>query len=63
MRHVTYVSYFRENMIANARIKKLEQELDWFARGKFIEEGTSGQEMAGRIVRRARGAIQYLKGT
>jgi hypothetical protein len=59
-RHVTHISFARENMIAKARIQKLQQELEWFARGKFIGDGQSGQEMAWLIIRRARGAIKYL---
>jgi hypothetical protein len=50
----------RELMFAQARIKKLEQELEWFARGRFMGCSESVQEMAARIMRRARGAIKYL---
>ena len=41
-----------------ARIDKLEDALDWFAKGYFINEFASGQEMAERIVRRAQGALK-----
>ena len=41
-----------------ARIDKLEDALDWFAKGSFINEFASGQEMAERIVRRAQGALK-----
>jgi hypothetical protein len=50
----------RELMVAQARIQKLEQQLDWFARGKFINEWDSGHDMAARVMRRALGAIKYL---
>jgi hypothetical protein len=45
---------------AQARIQKLEQQLDWFARGKFINEWDNVQEMVERVRRRALGAIKYL---
>jgi hypothetical protein len=57
---VMHVSFARENMVAQARIQKLEQQLDWFARGKFINEWDNVQEMVERVRRRALGAIKYL---
>ena len=44
--------------LVQARIDKLEDALDWFAKGYFINEFASGQEMAERIVRRAQGALK-----
>jgi hypothetical protein len=52
----------RDLMVAQARIQKLEQELQWFACGKFIGGNETGHDMAERIIRRARGAIKYLSG-
>ncbi len=62
VKNITQVtlSYASENIIANARIKKLEQTLDWFASGCFIEGSDYDRDLAWRVIQRARGAIKYL---
>jgi hypothetical protein len=58
--NVMHVSFARENMVAKARIEKLQKELEWFAKGEFRAKHISREDLSWRIMRRARSAIKYL---